>query len=237
MIRKRNRVAVVLARKDSKRIKNKINCKLYNKSLCQYETLVERKIRQLSEVDCLDKIILGTDDKDLKLIAKHYNNCELILRQSNYCDDNSKTMNDIVKNILTYFESDVVLWANPTTPFIETKHYFDALHMFDLLDSNNDSVASVSKSNNHYFDSDGAINFNLYTDEWCNNEETIPLFGLNNGIFVRDYNDMKRDGNLLGKSPRLLETSMIESINITEQYEYEIAKLISEHDSILKHSK
>ena len=99
--------AVIVSRKGSKRIANKANKEILGKSL------LERKILQLKKVKSLNRIYLGTNDLNLKkLCIKH--KIEFVRREEKYCNEKSTSPNDMVKNMLTFVEEEIILWAHIT---------------------------------------------------------------------------------------------------------------------------
>jgi CMP-N-acetylneuraminic acid synthetase len=108
--------AVIVSRKDSKRILNK------SKQKIKKQNLIERKITQLKKVKLIDKIYLGTNDISLKnLSLKHKIN--FVKREEKYCDESKTNAKEMIKNMLKYVDADVILWAHPTNPFINEKLY------------------------------------------------------------------------------------------------------------------
>ena len=106
---------VIVCRKGSKRIINKSFKKISN------VTLLENKILQLKKVKLLDKIYIGTNDLKLKKLSKKHN-VNFIVRPDKYCNEKISSANDMIKNMLSYLEEDIIVWAHITNPFINHNH-------------------------------------------------------------------------------------------------------------------
>ena len=114
--------AVVIARKGSKRLPGKMYRKFNGKSLIQL------KIEQLLKSN-VDEIAVGSDDKKLEKICNNFNSKKIkfYLRKKKFCDEISTTPNEMIKNMLSFFKSDIILWAHPTNPFTNHNHYNDSI--------------------------------------------------------------------------------------------------------------
>ena len=116
--------AVIIARKNSTRIKKKLYQKIHGK------TLIENKITQLLKTN-INEVIVGSDDEKLFEVCKKYGKKVIFFKRENrFCDEKSTTVNEMVSNMLGFFKTDVVLWAHPTNPFINKNHYNEALSIF-----------------------------------------------------------------------------------------------------------
>ena len=124
---------VIIARKGSKRVKNKMYKKIFNCSL------IENKIQQLIKSN-IDEIIVGSDDLKLKNICDKYSGSKKVIfvkRDKKYCDEKSTTPNEMIKNMLGLFKTDVVLWAHLTNPFVNELHYNKAITIYKNFNKKN----------------------------------------------------------------------------------------------------
>ena len=119
--------AVIFCRKDSKRIKGKMYQKFHGKSL------IENKLEQLIKSK-VDEIIVGSNDEKIGQIANRYDGknkkkVKFFLRQKKYCIE-SCAINNAIKNMLSFFKTDLVLWAHLTNPLTTHAHYNQAINFF-----------------------------------------------------------------------------------------------------------
>ena len=122
---KKKITAVVIARKNSKRIPNKMYKKINGKSL------IELKISQLLKTS-VDEIAVGSDDSNLIKICKKFKSSKVKFykRPPYFCNEKVASANETIKNMLSYINTDIVLWAYPTNPLTTEKHYNDALQLY-----------------------------------------------------------------------------------------------------------
>ena len=69
------------------------------------------------------------------------NRVKFIKREEKYCNEKSKTPNDMVRNMLGFVEEEIILWAHITNPFINEENYSEALKIF-LSSKKKDSLYS-----------------------------------------------------------------------------------------------
>ena len=190
---KKKITAVIIARKNSKRIPNKMYKKLNGKSL------IEIKISHLLKTK-VDEIIVGSDDIKLNKICKKFKSKKIkfIKRPSFFCNEKLASANDTIKNMLSYFKTDIVLWSYPTNPLTNEKHYNKALDIyFKKIKEGYDGLFSVNKSLNYFWDiNKKPINHNPLEKRHTRLSENKikPLYVDNGAIFIRDYKKMKQDG-------------------------------------------
>jgi CMP-N-acetylneuraminic acid synthetase len=223
---KKKVTAVIIARKNSRRIPNKLHKKLNGKSL------IEIKISQLLKVN-IDEIIVGSDDLKLNQICKKFKNKKIkfIKRSSYYCNEKLASANDVIKNMLSYFKTDIVLWAYPTNPFTTERHYNEALKIyFQKIKEGYDGLFSVNKCLNYYWGFDKKpINHNpLEKKHTLLSENKIkPLYSDNGAIFIRDYKKMKKDGRHWSKKGVMFVMDEREGWDINYPWDLEVCQLKS----------
>ena len=211
--------AVIVSRKGSKRIANKANKEILGKSL------LERKILQLKKVKSLNRIYLGTNDLNLKkLCIKH--NIEFVRREEKYCNEKSTSPNDMVKNMLTFVEEEIILWAHITNPFINEKNYNEALKIF-IKNKKNDSLFSVTKLKNHFWShKKKPINHNPFGKKHIIAKKLKPIFSQNGGIFKRYKKNMIKDGRFVGNKPIIYEMNEINGWDLDYPWQLTLARAL-----------
>ncbi len=183
--------AVIVARKGSTRIPHKMH------ACIKRETLLMRKIRQLKATPGVDEIIVGTDCLLVK-DAVESAGAVFAFREAKYCDEKSSTVNEMVKDMLSKFESDVVLWAHPTNPFICDKYYSEALEIFykkNSPDGLEKSVFCLTGHKGHFWSHDKVpLNFDPHAKIHLVAADLPLVYSQNGGIFIRSYEGMAKDG-------------------------------------------
>tara|TARA_B100000029_G_scaffold464974_1_gene499337 strand:- start:4478 stop:5149 length:672 start_codon:yes stop_codon:yes gene_type:complete len=215
--------AIIVSRKDSQRILNKSKKKIQNKNL------VERKISQLKKVKSLDKIYLGTNDLTLRKLATKYK-INFVKREEKYCDEKKTNAIDMVKNMLTYVNADIILWAHPTNPFIDHHMYSKAINIFQKSTKKHDSLFSVTILKNHFWDNKKKpINHNPFSKKHVIASKLQPIFSQNGGIFIRFKNDMAKDGRFIGKKPVMFGMDEIQGWDLDHPWQLEMARTLVKH--------
>lgn len=215
--------AVIVARKESKRIPNKMH------QIIGDETMVMRKVRQCLAIDGVGQVIVGSDDDSIKSQVEERGGI-FAHREYKYCDEKSTTVNEMVQNVLSFFESEYVLWAHPTNPFITTEHYQGAIEAFKKAEKDGyDSLFSASEMNGHFWRGNKneiiPVNYSPFTPDHKIAKELPAMYSQNGGIFIRKYEDMIKDGNFIGGKPAMYSMSMLAGWDIDYEWQLEFAQL------------
>ena len=118
--------AIIVARSGSLRVKNK-NLLPFKKT-----TLLGNKIEQLKLCRLVDRIVVGSDSDEYLEYSESVG-AEGIKREDEFCDEMSKTPNDMIEDMCKKVESDIILWAHCTNPFVDDSMYDEALKIFQEL--------------------------------------------------------------------------------------------------------
>lgn len=222
-MRKIKIIAVIVTRKGSKRIKNK-NTRLFYKK----DSLLSLKIKQLKKINEIDDIIVGSDDNNAQLVAKIHK-VKFFKRKKIFCDEKSKTPNDMIKNMLSFFSTDVVLWAHCTNPFITEKYYKEAIKKFiiQFKKGQSDSLVSVNKLHGHFYFNSKPLNHNPRSNTHTVALKLKPIFMQDGGIFIREHKKMKKDGKFCGSSPVYFELNNLTGLDINNNDDFTLAKILA----------
>tara|TARA_E500000331_G_C17099411_1_gene644685 strand:+ start:129 stop:824 length:696 start_codon:yes stop_codon:yes gene_type:complete len=224
---KKNKVtAVVIARKGSKRLKGKMYRKFNGKSL------INLKISQLLKSK-VDEIAVGSDDPRLEKICKKFNSKKIkfYLREKRFCDEISETPNAMIKNMLSFIDTDIVLWAHPTNPTTNHLHFNESLEIFiKNLKKGKDSLYAVSKLNDYFWDhKKKPINHNpLEKTHTLLKLHKIKYIYVDNGaIYIRKHKDMIKDGRFWGTKGFMYIMDDIDGWDINTKWDLDACKLKS----------
>ena len=139
MIKNKKILAIIPARKNSKRVKNKNVVSINNKPLVSYaiESALKSKF--------IDKIIVSSDDKKIINISKKLGIKVSGLRPANLSRDKSKTIDVIKYEINKLRENneifDYVILLQPTSPLRTFRHIDESISM--LIKKNAKCIVSV----------------------------------------------------------------------------------------------
>ncbi len=211
--------AVIPVRAGSKRLANKNILPFGNTNLLTH------KIMQLKKIKKIDQIIVSTDsDKMIDIAIK-----EGVLyqrRPNEYCDEKSKTFNEVVKYVANTINTDILIWAPVVCPLVKEESISEAVDKFLNLDSNYDSVVSALLFKSYLFDENGPINFS--TKNHVPSQNLPNWHVIINGFFIAKAEDMVKWEFVYGKKPYLFEISKYEAVDIDDKYDFIIAEQIYE---------
>lgn len=214
----RGLAAVVVARKGSKRIPDKLHQQIGGQGL------VERKIAQLRRARHVDQIILGTDDERLRGMADSMG-ATFVLRPPEYCDEVSRSPNEMVQHMLSCFAADVVLWAHPTNPFIDGADYDEAISHFRIMGETCDGLFSATEMRGHFWtDWPAPINYDPRDAVHRVARDLPAVYAQNGGIFIRPHADMLADGRFVSRRPYMYRMDAVKGWDIDEPWQLAAAR-------------
>ncbi len=215
--------AVIVSRKDSKRILYKSKKKINKISI------IERKITQLKKTKLVNEVYLGTNDLSLKRLASKYK-IKFVKREEKYCDETKTNATEMVKNMLQFVNADIILWAHATNPFIDQKIYYDAIKKFKKSIKKFDSLFSATAIKGHYWNyKTKPINHNPFEKKHIVKSKLKPLFSQNGGIFIRFKKEMEKDGRFIGKKPQMFTMNEIQGWDLDDPWQLETARALVKH--------
>jgi len=202
-------IAVIPARKGSKRLPNK-NILDFGES-----NLLIHKIRQLKKLNQIDEIIVSTDSDEMIEMAKQ-ENVSFQRRPDEFCDEKTKSFPEVVEYISSTLPEKNILWANCVCPLIKIESFKKAIETFQNLPPENDSVVSSILMKEYILDKENKpVNFSF--------EQHVPTQKLPNwhivinGFFIASSKNMKKWKFVYGKKPKLIEVSKLEAIDIDDK--------------------
>jgi len=215
---------VIVARKGSKRILSKSMQKIGEK------TLIQIKIDQLLRSGNIHRVIFGSDSDEM---LDHAKKCgaEVVRRPDFFCDESQASANDMIGNMCDLIETDIVVWAHCTNPFISNSTYDSAVKLFLENEKNKvyDSLLSVVKIQEHLWGEDKCpLNYNPYAGRHVPARELPPYYMQDGGIFIQNHKDMRKNRYFFGKNPYLFEIPKEEFCDINDERDLICARAIFE---------
>jgi len=217
MYKNKSFLAIIPARKNSRRIKDK-NLLVLNK-----KTLVEISILESLKSKFIDKIIVCSDSYKINKIASKFNCLPSKKRPKNLSNDHSKSIDLVKYYSKQYSEFDYILLLQPTSPFRKASQIDDAIKI--LINNKLSSVVSIGKINfpkswiNKKNEFHKFMNLNQKKDK---NEYYKP----NGAIYILDTS-LINNRNTKGfyfKHTFFYEMDKISSIDIDEKTDYLLSK-------------
>lgn len=216
-------IAFLPMRKGSQRIKNK-NIKEF---AGVKGGLTFIKISQLLKSQKIDKVIVSTNDEEVKNIALSFNDEKIIIDDRPEHLASSETSTDeLVKYVPSIIENGIVLWTHVTSPFVTEKLYDDMIAKYLQELDQFDSLMSVTKIQKFLWDKEKPINYDKSKEKWPRTQTIEPIYEINSGAFIADIEVYKRLNDRVGKKPCLYELSDKEAFDIDWEDDFEIAEIL-----------
>jgi len=219
-------ISLIPAKKNSQDLKNKNLKKLNNLSLVELAILGAKKSK------LIDEIYLSSDsEKILKIGTKL--NINAIKRKKNlssYSASANSVILDFIKNKLQNNQEDyIIIYLQPTSPFRNNIHIDQAINNF--IKKKFRSLVSVTENKN-FFKSlyKKKTNLNPYFNNnfVTNNRQNLKkVYSPNGAIYIFYSSDFIKNKKLSFIKTGFYIMNRIESIDIDDREDYELAKYLS----------
>lgn len=199
----------------SQRLPNKMLLPLGNKKLFQhiFDTLIE--VKKTIDINiycyCSNEYIKNKLPKEIKF-----------LKRSEYLDRNETKGIDIYSTFVNEIDSDLYILCHATSPFIKSNNIIKGINK--ILNEGYDSALSVSRIQTFCWYNNKTLNYSL--DNVVRTQDIKPVFYETSAFYIFKK-DTLLNGRRIGNNPFLVETDRIESIDIDEKEDYELAQKIA----------
>lgn len=197
--------AIVIARGGSQRLPNKNLLMFYSR------TLIAHKVWQLRQCSLIDEVVVGSDHDDILASAADAG-ARTIKRAPEYCDEKSRSWNDVIHNMVEQVDAQTIVWAHCTNPCIRPATYDRAVRTFHATDG--DSLVGVSPFRNHVWWNGRPLNFDPYAKDHVVAAQLNPVYYQNGGVFIASRKLMVDRRYVYGSSPEMFVVSPEEAIDI-----------------------
>lgn len=224
---KKNIIAVIPARGGSKGVPKK-NIKLLNG-----KPLIEYTIKSAIASKVFDEIIVSTDCLQIANFCKKYSIIKVVIRPNELSQDNSKTEDALIhvcdKLIEFYdFHPNYVITLEPTSPFRTINTIRTCVSV--LINSNNDSVASVVEEKSVLGRIKNDIFHHIFPNEPRRRQDREGLYKESSTIYGTTIEILREKRSVLGNNVHPLVISGIESFDINELLDFEIANFLMKNN-------
>tara|TARA_B100000686_G_scaffold342158_1_gene420756 strand:- start:1306 stop:2013 length:708 start_codon:yes stop_codon:yes gene_type:complete len=226
MYKNKKIIALIIARKNSKGLKNKHLLKLNGKKI------IEWSFSEANKSKYLDKVMLSTDSEKIINIAKKYKVNVPFKRPYKYSKDNSK-ISDVINHSKNYIKKnknnnfDLLILLQGSSPFRRGHHIDNAIKYFVKNYKIADTLVSGFKVPKKYFwvlqKKNKHINFCLSQNtKNFRRQLNKDLYLPNGAIFISKFND--RFTSFYKKKTIFYEMKAHESVDIDTIQDYLEAK-------------
>ena len=227
MNKKRNQIiALIPAKKNSQDLKNKNLKKLNRVSLFELAILAAKKSK------FINKIYLSSDSKEILNIGKKYN--INLIRRKKSLSTNSATANSLIldfinNNLKNNNKNYIIVYLQPTSPFRNNTHIDQAIGK--LIKNKLRSVLSVNENKNFFksFKKNKDTLTPFFNDKHVtNNRQNLKkIYSPNGAIYIFYVSDFIKNKKLSFIKSGYYIMNRIDSIDIDDKEDYELAKFLS----------
>ena len=192
-----------------------MNLLLGNKLLCQHIFYTLLDVKKIIDIEiycfCSDDIIQDKLPSGIKYLK----------RDSNLDRDETKGI-EIYKSFCDQVEADIYMLCHATSPFIKSKSIIDGLNK--IINEKYDSSMSVSKVQTFCWYDNKTLNYEL--TNVVRTQDIKPVYWETSAFYIFKSDILKIHDRRIGFNPYLVITDRIESIDIDEQEDFDLAKSI-----------
>jgi CMP-N-acetylneuraminic acid synthetase len=208
----------------SQRLPDKMLLPLGNCFLFQhiFNTLndVKKELIENQEVE----IYCYCSDESIKDLLPE--NVIFLKRDSKLDRDETKGI-EIYKSFCDQIEADVYMLCHATSPFIKSKSIIEGLNK--IIHEGYDSAMSVSKIQTFCWYDNKTLNYEL--TNVVRTQDIKPIYWETSAFYIFESDILKTHNRRVGFKPYLVTTDRIESIDIDEKEDYDLAKSIIDKDT------
>jgi len=217
--------ALIHVRAGSERVKNK-NIRPFAGS-----SLLEIKIRQMQRIRGVDSVVVNSDSNEMLTIAKECGS-ETVKRDP-YFSSSSVPMNEVHRNMAENFDGNIVICTPCTTPLVKDETiekaleiYLSSLELYDSLNTAHSLKEFMFLDNKPY---------NWDISKTPRSQDLPNILGLNFAVNIISKELWYERGHVIGKNPNISEISDIESIDIDNEIDFEIAEFLFTRSRLCSH--
>ncbi|CAA0117229.1 N-acylneuraminate cytidylyltransferase [BD1-7 clade bacterium] len=218
-------IALMPLKANSTRVKGKNFRKLGNKPLFRW------MLDKLLSMPEIDEVVINTDaieelrreglPKSDKLIVRQ--------REKSICGD-EVSMNRVIENDLAHTDADLYIMTHTTNPFLSVSTINTALNTLKSS-PDKDSLFTVNKLQTRLYDAQATpVNHDL--NNLIPTQDLAPLFEENSCLYIFTKQAFQTTKARIGKNPMMHATSAIESVDIDEPQDWDLAAIIAQADSL-----
>lgn len=210
-------VAVVPMKLNNRRLPQKNTKSFTNgKPLCSYI------LSTLMKVSGIDEVYVYCSNPDIK---DYIPEGVKFLKRSESLDQDTTKMNEVLKCFADDVPADIYVMTHTTAPFISVESIEKGLNA--VLSGEYDSSFAAKKLQDFIWKDGKPFNYEL--DNIPRTQDLEPLFEETSGFYIYRSEVMTRLNRRIGDKPFITEVGEIESIDIDEPEDFEIADAIFNH--------
>ena len=210
-------VAIVPMKLNNSRLPQK-NIKPFTngKPLCFYI------LNTLLSIDKIDEVYVYCSNETIK---NYIPEGVKYLKRSTALDKDSTKMNEVLTPFANDVPADIYVMTHTTAPFISKESIEKGI---DAVASGMNDSAFAAKKLQDFLWKDGKP-FNYSLEDIPRTQDLPPLYEETSGFYIYDSSVINDLGRRIGQKPYVVEVNEIESIDIDEKEDFDIADAVFNH--------
>lgn len=222
MIKAKDKIIVVIpARAGSERVKHK-----NTRPFAGFGGgLLELKLRQLSRVTEIDKIIVSSNDLEVlaysETFSRQTDTRVLPLSRPDALGRSSTPMSKFIDYVSTLETDGIMMMTHVTHPFVTSDVINEFITAWKKAASEGyDSLMTVTRLHKFIWDECGPYNYDETVERWPRSQDIKPLFEVNHAAYIIPFKIMRETGDRVGKNPYLhpIDEAVAMDIDWEEQF-------------------
>ncbi len=210
-------VAIVPMKLNNRRLPQKnTKCFTNGKPLCHYI------LSTLLKIDQIDEVYVYCSNPDIK---EYIPDGVKYLRRSENLDLDTTKMNEVLQSFANDVYADVYVMTHTTAPFVSEKSIKKGIDA--VLNNGYDSAFAAKKLQDFLWKDGQPFNYDLANIP--RTQDLDPLYEETSGFYIYKRNVMTDLNRRIGNNPYIVEIGEIESIDIDEPEDFEIADAVYNH--------
>jgi CMP-N-acetylneuraminic acid synthetase len=187
-------------------------------------SLVAHAAWRLSQCAEVDRVICGSDSDAIMADAARWGALPL-RRDSFHCDEAACSANEMIRDVVSRIEADIILWAHPTNPLVSPATYDYAVRAFlDGEAQGYDSLLSVYEVKRHAWMDGRPINYDPRAAIHVCAANCEPIYFQDGAIFIQRRAAMARNSYFFGDKPHLFVMPPGEVADIDTRADFDAAR-------------
>lgn len=191
--------------------------------------LLTIKLNQLLKAKRVDRIILSTNDSEVKNIARKISKNIIIDTRPEELATSSTSTDDLINYVPEIINEGHIVWTHTTSPFLTEEVYDNAISMYlkNLEKESFDSLMTVNKIQTFLWSEEGkSINYDRNKEKWPRTQTLPKFYEINSGIFINSLENYKKYKDRIGVDPCILETEGYASFDIDWPDDFDLGEMI-----------
>jgi CMP-N-acetylneuraminic acid synthetase len=205
-------VAFVPIKLNSQRLPNKMMLPLGEKKLFQYIFDVLLDVKKVIDIDIY---CFCSDEK----IKDCLNEKIIFCKRDKLLDEDKVKGIDIYRSFVDNINADIYVLCHATSPFIKKESIISGINA--LIMENNDSSFAVSKIKTFCWYNNKTLNYNL--SNIVRTQDIEPIYHETSAFYIFKKYILTEYSQRIGFNSKMIITDRIESIDIDELEDYELA--------------